>query len=80
MLEYYRAVPANAEFARLHTDPLPMRVLAVAGARSGSLSLPEALVSRVPRLTAVVFEDTGHYVPEERPLEIATAIAALVAG
>ncbi|MFJ6651814.1 alpha/beta fold hydrolase [Microbacterium sp. NPDC091313] len=80
MLEYYRAVPANAERAAAHPDPLPVPVLAIAGARSGSLDLPDAIASRAPRLTSLVLEDTGHYVPEERPAEVAAAVSALVAA
>lgn len=78
MLEYYRAVPANAALAARCTGPLPLRVLAVAGALSGSLELPAAMAERAPHLTSIVLEDTGHYVPEERPVELAAAIAALV--
>lgn len=80
MLEYYRAVPANADFATSREDPFSVPLLAIAGARSGSLDLPKSLSSRAPRLTSIVLEDTGHYVPEERPVEVAAAIRSLVAG
>ncbi|MFS0729997.1 alpha/beta fold hydrolase [Curtobacterium sp. 1P10AnD] len=79
MLEYYRAVPVNAESATTHAGPLGMPVLAIVGDRSGSTELPEALASRAADLTSVVLADTGHYVPEERPTEVAAAITALVA-
>lgn len=80
MLEYYRAVPTNARFAVAHPEPLPMPVLTVSGERSGSADLPQALEHRAPHMTAVVLENTGHYVPEERPGEVAAAISALIAA
>lgn len=80
MLGYYRAVPANAALAKSLNDPLPMPVLALSGGRSGSMDLPQSLASRVQHLTSIVLENTGHYVPEERPAEVAAAIAELVKG
>ncbi len=80
MLEYYRAVPANAAFAAAQVRPLRPRMLAVTGALSGSAELAEALANRTVELTSIVLENTGHYVPEERPDEVARAIADLVSG
>lgn len=80
MLEYYRAVPANTALASTLTNPLPMPVLALTGKRSGSINLPQSLASRAPHLTSIVLNDTGHYVPEERPTEVAAAITELISA
>lgn len=70
--EHYRAIPADAEHNReLARHKLPMPVLAMGG--DGSLG--DRLVNTMHRLAVnvrgFVFERTGHWIPEERPAELA---------
>lgn len=78
-MAYYRAMFSEAGLAAARAraeGALPMPVLAI-GARGGvGASLFEALRSRGDRIEGAIFEDCGHYVPEERPAELAGAVQA----
>jgi pimeloyl-ACP methyl ester carboxylesterase len=76
-LEYYRRIfsPDGLAAARTRAErPLPMPILAVGASGGVGASLFEALNTRGPRVQGIVFEDCGHYVPEERPEELAAEI------
>ncbi len=75
MLEYYRAVPENAARNReLSTARIPIPVLAVVGAASGSHELPHGLEPIASDLTTVSLDGAGHYVAEEEPELVADAL------
>jgi len=77
-LDYYRHIfsaeglDAARERGALE---LPMPVLAVGASGGVGASLYEALRTRGPHVEGIVFDDCGHYVPEERPDDLAVAIA-----
>lgn len=59
---------------------LPMPVLAVGASWGVGATLFEGLRERADRLDGVVFEDCGHYVPEEQPERLVAAIEEFWAG
>ncbi|MCS6553341.1 alpha/beta hydrolase [Curtobacterium flaccumfaciens pv. flaccumfaciens] len=78
-----RVLPGRPTNERVNTAlttpmPVPVPVLTIKGARSGSSKLAEGLRDRTAHATSIVLTDTGHYVPEERPAEVAAAITTLV--
>lgn len=77
MLEYYRAVPENeARNRELVTGGIDVPVLTVASAISGSRELGDRLAPIARDLTTVTVEESGHYVAEEQPEVVATALDA----
>jgi len=77
MCECYRALAQDRDDNRvLGAKPLPMPVLSVGGAQGyGPGVAMRQVASDVSELT---IRDCGHYVPEERPFELAAAIRSLV--
>ncbi|WP_324614918.1 alpha/beta fold hydrolase [Hyphomicrobium album] len=65
---YYRALRDDAPFAAtLRGRKLAMPVLAITGRFGVGNKLADALKGEADRLTAVVVEDSGHFVAEEAP-------------
>jgi pimeloyl-ACP methyl ester carboxylesterase len=76
-LEYYRTAFAPAGLARAAErarQPLRPPVLAVGGASGVGANLGDTLAAVSAAVTTVVIPDCGHYVPEERPAELVSAI------
>lgn len=76
-MEYYRRIFSadGLAAARLRGESrLPMPVLAIGGSGGVGSTLYEALRTRGDRVEGLVFDDCGHYVPEERPDDLAIAI------
>lgn len=76
-MEYYRRIFSadGLAAARLRGESrMPMPVLAVGGSGGVGSTLYEALRTRGDRVEGIVFDDCGHYVPEERPEDLAIAI------
>ncbi|MCP2357376.1 pimeloyl-ACP methyl ester carboxylesterase [Nonomuraea thailandensis] len=66
--DYYRATDENiAQNEQRKTRSLAMPVLSVAGAHAVGERMADMLRPVTGRLHNVVFDDCGHYVPEERP-------------
>jgi pimeloyl-ACP methyl ester carboxylesterase len=65
---YYRALPIDAALVATFVERhLPMPVLTIAGQYGVESKLADALRGRVPNLTAVIAEHSGHFVAEEAP-------------
>jgi pimeloyl-ACP methyl ester carboxylesterase len=65
---YYRALRDDAALVDSFGDAkLEMPVLAIAGRHGVGAKLANALSKRAPKLTAVIAEDSGHFVAEEAP-------------
>ncbi|MEU4897511.1 alpha/beta fold hydrolase [Streptomyces sp. NPDC044780] len=65
---YYRNVPADtAAIADLARTPLPMPALAVGCGRAGGPAPLDSLRQAAPHTHGAVIEDSGHFLPEERP-------------
>ena len=65
---YYRALPDDAALAAsFEGDRLDMPVLAMAGRHGVGTKLAEALSKQASDLTAVIAEESGHFVAEEAP-------------
>lgn len=73
---YYRTLPLDRVDNRIWGEtPLPMPVLAV-GAEWGYGQASSQTIRRAARdVQDVLIERSGHYVPEERPAELASVIA-----
>ncbi|MCS0603420.1 alpha/beta hydrolase [Streptomyces sp. LP11] len=73
--QYYRAldmtISQNAERAR---TPLPMPVLAVGGAASRGAGVARDVERVATDVTELVVEGCGHYVPEETPAALTSAM------
>ncbi|NBE93253.1 alpha/beta hydrolase [Nonomuraea sp. KC401] len=57
---------------------LPMPVLTVGGEHNAGARLAEALRPIAPHLTSAVVEDSGHFVPDERPDDLARHLTAFL--
>ncbi|MEU2210186.1 alpha/beta fold hydrolase [Streptomyces hygroscopicus] len=65
---YYRNVAADtAAIADLARTPLPMPTLAVGGGLAGGPAPLDSLTRVAPATRGAVIEDSGHFLPEERP-------------
>jgi pimeloyl-ACP methyl ester carboxylesterase len=65
---YYRTLRQDAELAAsLEVRKLDMPILAIAGRHGVGTKLADALAQRASNLTAVIAEDSGHFVAEETP-------------
>jgi pimeloyl-ACP methyl ester carboxylesterase len=65
---YYRTLREDAELAASFTNRrLGMPVLAIGGRHSAGTKLADALYQQSSKLTAVIAEDSGHFVAEEVP-------------
>ncbi len=73
--EYYRSAYASAEEVHeLNKTPLGIDVLAMSGEKSIGTH-QEALVRRwATNVTSVVLAGAGHFLPEERPVEVTDAL------
>jgi pimeloyl-ACP methyl ester carboxylesterase len=77
--EMYRAIPENAVFNNAHRTPVDVPLLLVGGAQVFGPGMP--LLAKLLRADygwadaeAVIVEGARHYLPEERPAEIAELI------
>jgi pimeloyl-ACP methyl ester carboxylesterase len=80
--EYYRAFPQDAiDNAELLKVPLAMPVLAVnGGVMSGGAPFEQQMLqSSATNVTAAVIPDSGHWITEENPAEVAKALIAFFA-
>jgi len=79
--ELYRAIDQdvkdNTEFAK---DPLTIPVLAVGAEAGAGASVAELARNAASHVNAIVFKDTGHFIPEERPVEFVQAIETFFGG
>ncbi len=65
---YYRALRDDAALAASFAgQTMSMPVLAIGGRHGVGTKLGDALGRQAPNLTAVIAEDSGHFVPEETP-------------
>jgi pimeloyl-ACP methyl ester carboxylesterase len=82
-MDYYRSIFSAGGLARSAARgelPLRMPVLTVGADAGVGSALFDTMASRGDRVTGVVIEDCGHYIPEERPVELARAIIAFWAA
>jgi pimeloyl-ACP methyl ester carboxylesterase len=80
--EYYRAFPQDAkDNAELLKAPLAMPVLAVnGGVMSGGAPFEQQMLQpHATNVTAAVIPDSGHWITEENPAELAKALIAFFA-
>jgi len=79
--ELYRSIDQdvqdNAQFSRV---PLTIPVLAVAAEKGAGAELLNSISKLTTSSTAVVFKQTGHFIPEERPQDLAQIIKQFIAG
>jgi pimeloyl-ACP methyl ester carboxylesterase len=76
--DYCRNILVDIDFNRKHyTGKLPMRLLAVGGAKSIP-QMGDFLRPYFQNTTAVVIADSGHFVPEEQPQALAKALLAFL--
>lgn len=81
MLGYYRAVPDNEVRNRqLSTGRLTVPTLALVGGTSGSNGLAAGLRSQADVLRSVVLENARHYVAEEQPDAVVSALRDFMAS
>ncbi len=77
---WYRALDATiAQDGERKTRPLTMPVLAIGGGASFGDHVAEAMRAVATDVTSVVIPDTGHFVAEESPEEMLTALTAFLA-
>jgi pimeloyl-ACP methyl ester carboxylesterase len=77
---FYRALDATiAQDGERKTTKLPMPVLAIGGAASFGDHVGEALRPVADDVESVVIADTGHFVAEESPAEMLTALSSFLA-
>ena len=78
---YYRALGEDAEFAAtLKGRKLAMPVMTIAGRHGVGSKLADAVAPEAERLTSIVVEDSGHFVPEEAPVEFCRHLEAFLAS
>jgi pimeloyl-ACP methyl ester carboxylesterase len=78
---YYRTLPADrADNRAWGQTPLPMPVLAVGAHWGYGQASANAIRQAASNVHDVLIERCGHYVPEERPAELAEAITNFVVG
>jgi pimeloyl-ACP methyl ester carboxylesterase len=63
----YRALREDAPLAASFTDKLDMPILAIGGRHGVGTKLADALQGQASNLSAIIAEDSGHFVPEEAP-------------
>lgn len=73
---YYRAFATSAEQNRAVKERLTLPVLAVGGESGVGASLGSAMRKAATDVTTTVLAHCGHYVPEERPQDLAQALLA----
>lgn len=79
MLGYYRAVPEDVEQNRsLRTTRLATPVLALGGAQGSAPDLFARIAPLFIDAQGGVIEECGHYIPEERPIELARRMLAFL--
>jgi pimeloyl-ACP methyl ester carboxylesterase len=79
-LGFYRALDATLEQNGKRTKrPLPMPVLAIGGEASYGAMVGEAMASLADDVQSVVIPGAGHWVAEEAPEEMLTALTAFLA-
>jgi pimeloyl-ACP methyl ester carboxylesterase len=77
---WYRALDATiAQDGERKTRPLTMPVLAIGGAASFGEHVAEAMRAVATDVTSVVIPDTGHFVAEESPEELLSALTGFLA-
>ena len=77
---FYRALDTTlAQDAERKTKRLPMPVLAIGGAMSFGSHVEEALEPVADDVHGLVIADTGHFVAEEAPEELLTALTPFLA-
>jgi pimeloyl-ACP methyl ester carboxylesterase len=73
--DYYRAIAADRDDARARADVrLALPVLAIGGQRSLAEAVGTSLQRIAPAVQTVVISESGHWVPDERPGELADAL------
>jgi pimeloyl-ACP methyl ester carboxylesterase len=78
--DYCRKILDDMEFNQSHFKAkLPIRLLAVGGEHAIP-NMGESLAPFFENVTAVVIADSGHFVPEEQPKALATALTAFLKG
>ncbi|TDC01542.1 alpha/beta fold hydrolase [Nonomuraea longispora] len=78
---HYRTLLEDARANRAWAEGgggLPMPVLTVGGEHNAGARLAEALRPIAPHLTSAVIEDSGHFVPDERPDDLARRLTAFL--
>jgi pimeloyl-ACP methyl ester carboxylesterase len=78
---YYRALRDDAELAAsFEGQRMSMPLLAIAGRHGVGTRLADALSKQARNLTAVIAEDSGHFVPEEAPDFFCDQVGRFLAG
>jgi pimeloyl-ACP methyl ester carboxylesterase len=78
--DYCRKILDDMEFNKSHFKAkLPIRLLAVGGEHAIP-NMGESLSPFFENVTSVVIADSGHFVPEEQPKALATALTAFLKG
>jgi pimeloyl-ACP methyl ester carboxylesterase len=76
---YFAGFPQTAkDFAVLGKTKLTMPVLVISGANAGGPGLGKQLALVATTVTSVVLEDTGHWVIDERPVEVMKALESFL--
>lgn len=79
-LGFYRGLDATlAQNDQRTSQPLPMPVLAIGGARSYGAHVGEAMSAIASDVQTAVIDGAGHWVAEEAPDELFAALAAFLA-
>lgn len=79
--EYYRTLFQDGRDNRAASaEPLPMPALAVGGSHSMGARCADSLRGLAADVTGCVMPESGHYVPEEHPEELAGLITDFLAG
>lgn len=76
-MDYYRQIFSTEGLAAARDRgdrPLEMPVLAVGAIGGVGATLYEALTTHGDRVEGIVFDDCGHYLPEERPADLVAAV------
>jgi pimeloyl-ACP methyl ester carboxylesterase len=76
----YRALREDAPLAASFTGKLDMPILAIGGRHGVETKLAEALQGQASNLTAIIAEDSGHFVPEEAPEFFCDQVATFLAS
>lgn len=78
--EVFTAAGAHAAWGRLSEVSPPTTILFGADTDTYPPGHAETLAARFVNATAVAVEDTGHFLPMERPHVVAAAVRGLIAG
>ncbi|SCV99609.1 LAFE_0A06964g1_1 [Lachancea fermentati] len=72
-LAYYRAVSTSSQQNKelLKSKKIQINMLAISAGNGSIANMAAALADSAPNVVGVVVDDCGHYIPEEKPAELA---------